>query len=122
MTRAFLHRHQSHSRIPKLFRDGDPQRVGGEVVRRRGSQRRIAVPKAGAIIATTPASLGVFDALAVVSAQIVGDELAASLLAVPLVRIVALVLSVVGGEVMWRTTVTGGHGARQGVDDGGATY
>jgi len=79
-----------------------------------------AFAKMGAIIAITPAALGVFEAFAVVSAQIVGEELAASLLAVLLIRIVSVVLSVGGGAVMWRTIVTGGQGARPGVDDGGA--
>lgn len=70
-----------------------------------------AFSKIGAVIAVTPAALGIFEAFAVVSARIVGEGLAASLLAVMLIRIVSVSLSVVGGAVMWNTLTAEYRGA-----------
>lgn len=78
-----------------------------------------AFAKMGAVVAITPAALGIFEAFGVVSARIVGEELAASLLAVLLVRIVSVFLILIGGGIMWYTIMAGDREQRPpGVDVG----
>lgn len=60
-----------------------------------------ALAKVGSTVAITPAGLGIFEAFGVVSAQIVGADLAASVVAVLLVRVLSTLLAIVGGLVCW---------------------
>lgn len=60
-----------------------------------------AFAKVGGLVAVTPAALGIFEAFGVVSAQVAGADLPASLLAVLLVRVLSILVTVVAAAVMW---------------------
>ena len=60
-----------------------------------------AFAKMSTVIAITPAGLGIYEAFGVVSARVFGADLASSILAVLVVRLVSVAISVTGGVVMW---------------------
>lgn len=67
-----------------------------------------AFARIGALIAITPAGLGIFEAFGAVSAQIVGAEPGPAVLAVLIVRVVATAVTVVGGAFFSLLLVRGG--------------